>query len=120
LQIGNDVKTGRARTKKLIGLKLGDLEMDVKLQLIQELIPLDLMHVGGLYKEEVRVFTGDGTREMEGLAMSRWCSQWGSVHIGEQRLPIHCQRAKDMKQYEVVKPDFSGRLREPPGEGECG
>ena len=33
-------------------LSLSELEMDVRLHLIQELIPLGLMHVGNVLKEE--------------------------------------------------------------------
>jgi hypothetical protein len=48
-----------------MGLNLSDLEVDIKLQLIQELIPLGLMHVGEVLKEEVRVLAGDRYKRHE-------------------------------------------------------
>jgi len=46
LRVGNDVKARRSRVKELMKLKIGELEMDLKLQLIQELIPLEKGDVG--------------------------------------------------------------------------
>ena len=51
LRVGKDVKARRARVKELMKLKIGKLEMDVRLQLIQELIPLGLMHVAEVLTE---------------------------------------------------------------------
>jgi len=45
LREGKDIKERRATVKDLMGLNLRDLEMGIKLQLIQELIPLGLIHV---------------------------------------------------------------------------
>ena len=68
LRVGKDVKARRARVKELMGLNLSTLEQDVKLQLIQELIPLGLMHVGELLTQEVRALAGDRSRGMDYLA----------------------------------------------------
>jgi len=44
----------KCRVKELMDLSLSELEMDARLHLIQELIPLGLMHVGNVLKEERR------------------------------------------------------------------
>ena len=54
LRVGKDVKAKRSRVKELMDLKLSAVEMDIKLQLIQELIPLGLMHIGEILNEEVK------------------------------------------------------------------
>jgi hypothetical protein len=64
LQVGKDVKARRARArrarvKELMEMNLGELTRDIKLQVIQELIPLGLMHVGEVLEEEVKVLAGD-------------------------------------------------------------
>ncbi len=51
LRVGTDVKARRARVKELMKLKIGKLEMDARLQLIQELLPLGLMHVAEVLTE---------------------------------------------------------------------
>lgn len=58
LQVGKDVKTRRARVKELLGKPFNRLEVDVKLQLIQELIPLGLMHVEEVLQEEAKRLAG--------------------------------------------------------------
>ncbi|HUT83443.1 MAG TPA: hypothetical protein VMX95_02245 [Thermodesulfobacteriota bacterium] len=55
LQVRKDVKARRARVKELMGLNLHELGREIKLQLIQELIPLGLMHVGEVLQEDVKV-----------------------------------------------------------------
>jgi hypothetical protein len=59
LRIGGDVKVKKARIKDLQRLPFNELEMDIKLELIQELIPLGLMHVEEVLKEEARALGGD-------------------------------------------------------------
>ncbi len=54
LRVGKDVKARRSRVKELMDLILSALEMDMKLQLIQELIALGLMHVAEVLTEEGR------------------------------------------------------------------
>ncbi len=63
LRVGNDVKARRSRVKELMKLKIGELEMDLKLQLIKEPIPLGLMHVGEILTEEVKALAGERLQE---------------------------------------------------------
>ncbi|MCK4789519.1 MAG: hypothetical protein KAV87_37605, partial [Desulfobacteraceae bacterium] len=104
LRVGKDVKGKRARVKELMGLNLSDLEVDIKLQLIRELIPLGLMHVGKVLKEEARVLAGDRYKRNGIPDHVRWCRQWGSVYIGKQKLPILYQRVRDGRKGREVAP----------------
>ncbi len=113
LRVGNDVKVRRARLKELMKLKIGELEMDLKLQLIQELIPLGLMHVGEILTQEVKALAGERYKRNGKPGHVRWTKQWGSVYIGEQKLPIVYQRVRDRrKDREVELTSYKG-LQEP-------
>jgi len=113
LRVGNDVKVRRARVKELMKLKIGELEMDLKLQLIQELIPLGLMHVGEILTQEVKALAGERYKRNGKPGHVRWTKQWGSVYIGEQKLPIVYQRVRDRrKDREVELTSYKG-LQEP-------
>jgi putative transposase len=113
LRVGRDVKARRARVKELMRLKIDELEMDVKLQLIQELIPLGLMHIAEVLREEVKALTGDRYKRNGTPGHVRWTKQWGSVYIGEQKLPIRYQRVRDRKEGREVELTSYRRLQEP-------
>jgi len=113
LRVGKDVKARRARVKELMNLKIGELEMDLKLQLIQELIPLGLMHVGELLTEELKNLAGDRYKRNGTPGHVRWTKQWGSVYIGEQKLPLRYQRVRDQRKAREVELTTYKRLQEP-------
>lgn len=56
-------------------LKLSALEMDIKLQLVQELIPLGLVHIGDVLTEEVRALAGDRYKRNGKPGHVRWAKQ---------------------------------------------
>jgi len=113
LRVGKDVKAKRSRVKELMDLKLSAVEMDIKLQLIQELIPLGLMHIGEILNEEVKALAGDRYKRNGIAGHVRWTKQWGSVYIGEQKVPILYQRVRDRrKDKEVGLTSYKG-LQEP-------
>ena len=103
LRVGKDVKARRSRVRELMNLKLSALEMDIKLQLIQELIPLGLMHVGEILTEEVKALAGERYKRNGKPGHVRWTKQWGSVYIGEQKLPIVYQRVRDRRKGREVE-----------------
>jgi len=41
--------------------------MDIKLQLVQEFIPLGLVHIGEVLTEEIRAFAGDRYKSLQKL-----------------------------------------------------
>ena len=115
LQARKDVKARRAKVKELMSLNLSEIEMDIKLQLIQELIPLGLMQVGEELKEEVKVLAG-GRYKRDGIpGYVRWTKQWGSIYLGEQKIPIPYQRVRDRKRRKEVELKSYKRLQEPQG-----
>ncbi len=103
LRVGKDVKARRSRIRELMDLKLSALEMDMKLQLIQELIPLGLMHVAEVLTEKVEALARDRYKRNGKPGHVRWTKQWGSVYIGEQKLPILYQRVRDRKKCREVE-----------------
>lgn len=113
LRVGNNVKARRARVKELMKLKIGELEMDLKLQLIQELIPLGLMHVGEILTEEVKALAGERYKRNGKPGHVRWTKQWGSVYIGEQKLPVLYQRVRDRRKGREVELTSYKGLQEP-------
>lgn len=113
LRVGKDVKTRRARVKELMTLNIGELETDLKLQLIQELIPLGLLHVGELLTEEVKALAGDRYKRNGKPGHLRWTKQWGSVYLGEQKLPLRYQRVRDRMKGKEVELTTYKRLQEP-------
>jgi len=72
LRVGKDVKARRSRVRELMNLKLSSLELDIKLQLIQELIPLGLMHIGEILTEEVKALAGDRYKRNGKPGHVRW------------------------------------------------
>jgi transposase-like protein len=115
LQVKKDVKARRARVKELMGLNLHEVEKEIKLQLIQELIPLGLMHVRDILQDEVRVLSGERYKRSGRRGCVRWGKQWGSVYIGDQKVPIPYQRVRDRREGKEVELPSYKRLQEPRG-----
>ena len=80
-------------------------DLDTKLSLIQELIPLGLEAVRDILQEEVNRLVGikyDRNRESKDLV--RWGSQGGSVYLGDQKVKIKVPRVrnKEMNREEIL------------------
>ena len=103
LRVGRDVKARKSRVKELMNLKLSALELDIKLQLIQELIPLGLMHIAELLTEEVKALAGDRYKRNGKVGHVRWTKQWGSVYIGKQKIPILYQTVRHRRKGKEVE-----------------
>jgi putative transposase len=71
-------------------------EMEGRIALIQELIPLGLKAVNDVLQEEVRSLAG-GRYSREGVAagVDRWGSQPGSVYLADQKVGIQVPRVRD-------------------------
>lgn len=87
----------------------------MKLQLIQGLIPLGLIHVGHILAEEVRALAGDRYKRNELAGHARWCKQRGSVSIEGQKLPILYQKVRDRGRGKEVELNSYKTLPEPRG-----
>jgi putative transposase len=75
----------------------GQMDVDCKVALIQELIPLGLMHIKDLLQEEVARLAGDKYRRNGQPGYKRWGTQRGSVYVRDQKLPIKVQRVRDIE-----------------------
>ena len=85
----------RSRLKELMSLKLTALELDIKLYLIHELIPLGLIHIGEVLKQEVKILAGDRYKRNGDPGRVRWSKHCGLVYMAEQKAPVRYQRVRD-------------------------
>jgi len=95
LSIGRSVKAKRARVREILGERLEEQDFDVKVQLIQELIPVGLMQVAKMLKEEVEKLAGQWYQRDGRPGYVRWSKEEGSVYLGDQKVPIVYQRVRD-------------------------
>src|SRR3989304_8635929 len=92
-------KKGKVKKAKAVEVQklqdYGALAIDAKAALIQELIPLGLMHIVAVVEEEVVRLAGE-KYQRDGIAgYDRWGKQQGSVFIQDQRIPIMYQNASN-------------------------
>lgn len=118
LEVGRDVKAKktkarRDKVKELMGVDLGETAMGLKLQLIQELIPLALIHVGEVLKEEVRALAGQRYQRDGDNGYVRWSRQWGSIYLGDQKVPVLYQRVRDKRNRKEIELNVYRALQEP-------
>lgn len=97
LRIGRDVKTKRAKAGGFMGLRMDELLVDTRTELIKELIPLGLMCVKEDLEREVTRLVGRRYKREGRPGLVRWTRQWGSVYVGGQKLPVRYQRVRDLK-----------------------
>lgn len=75
-----------------------DQDLDVRIALIQALVPLGLEAVGDLLKDEVERLAGPwySRKSSDGL-YRRWGKQKGSVFLADQKLPIRVPRVRNVQ-----------------------
>jgi transposase-like protein len=104
----------RAKAPEARSLKeYGAMELDSKVALIQELIPLGLMHIGEVLREEVKSLAGERYKRNGRPGHVRWTKQKGYVYIKDQRLPIVYQRVRDTRNNREVPLSTYERFQEP-------
>ena len=86
-------------------------EFDVKMMVIQELIPLGLKAVADELQNEVRRLAGDKYSRSGNNA--RWGYQDGSVYLRDQKFPIKIPRVRDVDLNQEVPLETYGRLQVP-------
>jgi transposase InsO family protein len=93
IRIGNRVKPTHEK-----GLEqIPGMEIDAKVELIQALIPLGLMHVVEELKKEVAQLAGPRHSREQGLpGHVRWGRQTESVYILDQKVPVVVPRVRDL------------------------
>ena len=86
-------------------------ELDVKIAVIQELIPLGLREVSIKLQEEVTRLAGQ--RHERGGDNARWGRQGGSVYLMEQKFPVEVPRVRNTRTNEEVPLESYRRLQKP-------
>jgi putative transposase len=95
IRIGNRVK----QTYEMGLEQISGMEIDAKVELIQELIPLGLMCVAEELKNEVEQLAGPRHSRAQGLpGHVRWGRQNGSVFLRDQKVPVVVPRVRDRVQ----------------------
>lgn len=92
IRIGNRVK----QTYEMGLEQISGMEIDAKVELIQELIPLGLLHVAEELKNEVKRLAGPWHSHGQGVpGYVRWGRQNGSVYLRDQKVPVVVPRVRD-------------------------
>jgi putative transposase len=91
----------------------GALNIDAKVEAIQQMIPLALMHALETIENDVRRLAGERYGRTGLPGHDRWGSQMGSICIHDQRIPISYTRVRDtIKKKEVPNPSYT-QLHQP-------
>ncbi len=86
-------------------------DFDVKMSVIQELIPLGLKAVAEELQNEVTRLAGE--KHSRGTDNARWGRQNGSVYIRDQKFPILVPRVRDVAANQEVPLEAYQRLQRP-------
>jgi len=86
-------------------------DFDVKMSVIQELIPLGLKAVAEELQDEVRRLSG--TKHSRDGNITRWGCQNGSVYLRDQKFPVKVPRVRDVEAGEEVTLESYQRLQKP-------
>jgi transposase-like protein len=87
-----------------------DWNLDVRIEMIQALIPLALDEVNDMLQEDLEYLTGkkysrDGGRS----GLYRWGEQRGSVYLGDQKVAVKVPRVRDAVARKAVRlPSYEG------------
>lgn len=86
-------------------------DLDVKISLIQSLIPVGLERVNELLQEEVTRLAGK--KGTHGKVNTRWGSQGGSVFLGDQKTPLEVPRVRNKARNQEVPLEAYHKLQQP-------
>lgn len=113
LRIDRGVKIRRARVREICELPVEAMSLDVKVEMIQALIPIGLRYVQEVLKQEVKQLAGEryGRNGLPGH--DRWGEQGGSVYLLDQKLPIMVPRVRNQGEGKEVRLKSYERLQEP-------
>jgi len=95
--------------EKIVRRDAPPTELDVKVELIQMLIPIALERVNELLQEEVTELAG--RRYSREAAAYRWGKQRGSVYLGEQKVPIEVPRLREAEHHREIPLESYHRLQ---------
>lgn len=113
LRIGRGVKVRRARVKEICGLPMDAMGLDVKVEMIQALIPIGLRYVKEVLEQEVKQLAGERYQRNGLPGHDRWGEQGGSVYLLDHKLPIMVPRVRDQVKGKEIRLRSYERLQEP-------
>src|SRR3989338_6933393 len=83
-------------------------EVDVRLSVIQDLIPLGLKAVAEELQGEVKRLAGE--KHSRGKDNARWGSQNGSVYLRDQKVPVRVPRVRNVRTNEERRLETNHRF----------
>jgi len=86
-------------------------DLDVKVSLIQALIPVGLEKLSQELQQEVRKLAGP--KGTHGKENTRWGSQWGSVYLTDQKVPVEIPRVRDKRRNAEIPLETYQKLQQP-------
>ena len=92
-------------------------DFDVKMSVIQELIPLGLKALAEELKNEVTRLAGE--KHSRGGDNARWGRQNGSVYLRDQKIPVSVPRVRDVVANREVELKAYQRLQKPSNDNEA-
>jgi len=87
-----------------------DRNLDLRIEMIQALIPLALKEVNAMLQEDLECLTGKKYGRDDGSpGLYRWGQQWGSVYLGDQKVAVKVPRVRDAVAKSAVRlPSYQG------------
>lgn len=91
-------------------------DVDVKVSMIQALIPMGLEEVGKRLQNEVLRLAGE--EGLHGKTNVRWGSQPGSIYLSDQKVPIDVPRVRNKAHNIEIPLEYYRKFQEPHKDGE--
>lgn len=89
-------------------------EIKLRVELIQMLIPIGLMHVNDLLQQEVEQLAGPRYARAGGVeGYVRWGRQGGSIYLADQKLPVQVPRVRDGRRKGEIELQAYRQLQQP-------
>ena len=90
--------------------------LDVKVSLIQALIPVGLEKLGNELQQEVKKLAGE--KGTHGKDNTRWGKQWGSVYMLDQKVPVEIPRVRNKAAKAEIPLETYQKMQQPYQEDE--
>jgi|TARA_B110000263_G_C15264706_1_gene490554 putative transposase len=95
-------------------VKESELEVNIRVALIQSLIPLGLAAVEDLLQQEVSQLAGARyARKDTDTSCRRWGQQTGSVYLADQKVPLEVPRVRDLAKGQEISLASYQALQQP-------
>jgi transposase-like protein len=113
LRIREGVKIREAKVREVEELPVNTANLNIMTELIQALVPIGLRYVKEVLEREVEGIAGRRYEHQGGVGPDRWGTQWGSVYLRDQKVPIQIPRVRDRGSRREIRLKAYERLQEP-------